>query len=79
MRIRDPEWKEFGSGINIPDPQHCCYVTKWEWKVYEKSWRASESYPTRNRIRTRNRKSDPHEQFVDSRYTGSTRFFAVPS
>jgi hypothetical protein len=25
MRIRDPEWKKFGSGINIPDPQHCKY------------------------------------------------------
>ncbi len=32
MRIRDPGWKkfvsgmekEFGSGINFPDPQHCC-------------------------------------------------------
>jgi hypothetical protein len=23
MRIRDPEWRQFGSGINIPDPQHC--------------------------------------------------------
>ncbi len=21
--FRDPEWKKFGSGINIPDPQHC--------------------------------------------------------
>ncbi len=24
MRIRDPGWKKFGSGINIPDPQHWC-------------------------------------------------------
>jgi hypothetical protein len=33
VRIRDPGWKKFGSGIrvekfgsgiNIPDPQHCC-------------------------------------------------------
>jgi hypothetical protein len=23
MRIRDPGWKKFGPGINIPDPQHC--------------------------------------------------------
>jgi hypothetical protein len=23
MRIRDPGWKKFRSGINIPDPQHC--------------------------------------------------------
>jgi hypothetical protein len=23
MGIRDPGWKKFGSGINIPDPQHC--------------------------------------------------------
>jgi hypothetical protein len=23
MRIRDPGWKKFGSGIHIPDPQHC--------------------------------------------------------
>jgi hypothetical protein len=23
IRIRDPGWKKFGSGINIPDPQHC--------------------------------------------------------
>jgi hypothetical protein len=22
-RIRDPHWKKFGSGINIPDPQQC--------------------------------------------------------
>jgi hypothetical protein len=22
-RIRDPGWKKVGSGINIPDPQHC--------------------------------------------------------
>jgi hypothetical protein len=22
IRIRDPGWKKFGSGINIPDPQH---------------------------------------------------------
>jgi hypothetical protein len=21
--IRDPGWKKFGSGINIPEPQHC--------------------------------------------------------
>jgi hypothetical protein len=23
IRIRDPEWKKFGSGINIPDSKHC--------------------------------------------------------
>ncbi len=23
IRIRDPGWKKVGSGINIPDPQHC--------------------------------------------------------
>jgi hypothetical protein len=23
IRIPDPEWKKFGTGINIPDPQHC--------------------------------------------------------
>jgi hypothetical protein len=22
VRIRDPGWRQFGSGINIPDPQH---------------------------------------------------------
>jgi hypothetical protein len=22
---QDPGWEKFGSGINIPDPQHCCY------------------------------------------------------
>jgi hypothetical protein len=22
----DPGWKEFGSGINIPDPHHCLQV-----------------------------------------------------
>ncbi len=33
MRIRDPAWRKFGSGINIPDPQHwlaecfCCAST----------------------------------------------------
>ena len=27
MRIRDPGWKKFGSGINIPDPQHCSFLT----------------------------------------------------
>jgi hypothetical protein len=21
LRIRDPKWKKFGSGMNIPDPQ----------------------------------------------------------
>jgi hypothetical protein len=21
----DPGWEKYGSGINIPDPQHCCY------------------------------------------------------
>jgi hypothetical protein len=25
MRIRDPGWKKFGSGINVPDPQQCKY------------------------------------------------------
>jgi hypothetical protein len=24
----DPGWKKFGSGINIPDPQHC-------WKTFK--------------------------------------------
>jgi hypothetical protein len=24
-KISDPGWKKFGSGINIPDPQHCYY------------------------------------------------------
>jgi hypothetical protein len=23
----DPGWNKFGSGINIPDPQHCCPLT----------------------------------------------------
>jgi hypothetical protein len=23
VRILDPGWKDVGSGINIPDPQHC--------------------------------------------------------
>ncbi len=23
MRLRNPVWKKLGSGINIPDPQHC--------------------------------------------------------
>ncbi len=45
IRIRDPEiflsldpgWKKFGSGINIPDPQHWCYIPvpcyrRW-WKI----------------------------------------------
>jgi hypothetical protein len=26
MRIRDPGWKKFGSGMNIPDPQHWLLV-----------------------------------------------------
>ncbi len=26
IRIRDPGWKKFESGINMPDPQHCCCV-----------------------------------------------------
>jgi hypothetical protein len=29
MRIRDPGWKTFESGINIPDPQHCLYPMDW--------------------------------------------------
>jgi hypothetical protein len=36
MRIRDlgifltlnPRWKIFGSGINIPNPQRCCYKSQ---------------------------------------------------
>ncbi len=28
VRIRDPGWKKVGSGINIPDPQHCLWVTQ---------------------------------------------------
>jgi hypothetical protein len=28
MRIRDPGWKIFGSGVSIPDPQHCKRVLK---------------------------------------------------
>jgi hypothetical protein len=27
VRIRDPGWKKVGSGINIPDPQHCLFLT----------------------------------------------------
>ncbi len=27
MRIRDPESEKFGSGINIPDPQHVSTVS----------------------------------------------------
>jgi hypothetical protein len=27
MFIRDPGWKRFGSGINIPDPQHVSTVS----------------------------------------------------
>jgi hypothetical protein len=23
MRIRELGWEKFGSGINVPDPQHC--------------------------------------------------------
>jgi hypothetical protein len=26
MRIRDPGCRKFGSGINIPDPQHCIFI-----------------------------------------------------
>ncbi len=26
MRIQDPGWKKFGSGINIPDPQHSTHA-----------------------------------------------------
>ncbi len=26
IRIRDPIWKKVGSGMFIPDPQHCCWV-----------------------------------------------------
>jgi hypothetical protein len=29
MRIRDPGWKKVGSGINIPDPQHCFIPVLW--------------------------------------------------
>jgi hypothetical protein len=29
MRIQDPGWKKFGSGINIPDPQHCWSSTEF--------------------------------------------------
>jgi hypothetical protein len=27
IRIRDPGWKKFGSGINIPDPQHSLIIS----------------------------------------------------
>jgi hypothetical protein len=27
IRIRDSGWKKVGSGINIPDPQHCTYIS----------------------------------------------------
>jgi hypothetical protein len=29
MRIQDPGWKKFGSGINIPDLQHCKKLGHW--------------------------------------------------
>jgi hypothetical protein len=34
MRIREPGWKKFGSGINIQDPQHC--YTEVRMRVWSK-------------------------------------------
>jgi hypothetical protein len=31
IRIRDPGWNKLGSGLNIPDPQHC--LTAWKKAV----------------------------------------------
>jgi hypothetical protein len=51
MRIAEPGWKKFGSGIKIPDPQHCGYnnkkisylgrieVVTWEWTTTERTER----------------------------------------
>jgi hypothetical protein len=32
MKIRDPRRKKFGSGINIPDLQHCSQVCTSSWQ-----------------------------------------------
>jgi hypothetical protein len=33
MRILDPGWKKSGSGINIPDPQHCSKATEFDFNA----------------------------------------------
>jgi hypothetical protein len=33
IRIRDPGWNKFGSGINIPDPQHCFWRARECWPL----------------------------------------------
>jgi hypothetical protein len=34
--IRDGKKSDPGSGINIPDPQHCCFVTSFGLFIFEK-------------------------------------------
>jgi hypothetical protein len=33
----DPGWKKVGSGINIPDPQHCQDETLARWALFHES------------------------------------------
>jgi hypothetical protein len=55
IRIRDKGWNKVGSGISIPDPQHCF---KHFWGVGvakdEKNYHYEKRIDSLNRIRIRN-------------------------
>jgi hypothetical protein len=55
IRIRDPGWKEVGSGISIPDPRHC-FERFWGVGVAkdEKKYHYEKRIDSLNRIRIRN-------------------------
>jgi hypothetical protein len=44
MRIRNPGWKKVGSGINIPDPQHC----DEPYKIFLHCGQINHFYPLRS-------------------------------
>jgi hypothetical protein len=35
IRIRHPGWEKFGTGINIPDPQHCITLNIFSIEDYK--------------------------------------------
>jgi hypothetical protein len=63
MRIRDPGWKKFGSGINIPDPQHC-------WSSTEFACLAKKTEQLFDFILSSGPMFQPMLVVIDSQYTG---------
>jgi hypothetical protein len=45
IRIRDPIWKKVGYGINIPDPQHCCWVIGFRDIFFSRDSKGRNSQP----------------------------------